>query len=271
MSAVTPGQRHKRNPNFDKLADKEPEQKLTIPLKKTGGRSSSGQISTRHKGGGAKRKYRKINFGQEKMGVSAEVEALEYDPNRTAFIALLKYEDGDKGYIIAPQGLEPGDKVICSEEAPLKPGNRMKLKNIPPGNLVHNIELQPNKGGRLARSAGASVKVLAHEGKYTHLEMPSDEVRKVFKECFATVGEVSNSEHQYVKSGKAGRSRHQGKRPSVRGTATNPVDHPHGGGEGRTGEGIKHPKTPWGKKARGGKTRTRSHTDKYIIKRRNEK
>lgn len=268
--ATTPGQRHKRSPNFDKLSDKEPEKKLTIPLKKSGGRSSSGRISVRGRGGGEKRKYRKISFGQDKMDVEGEVRALEYDPNRTAFIALVEYEDGSKNYVLAPQDLEQGDEIVCSEQTSLEPGNRMKLKNIPPGSMVYNVELQPGQGGKLIRSAGSSAKVLAQEGKYTHLEMPSTEIRKVFKECFATIGEVSNPEHRYVKSGKAGRSRHQGKRPTTRGTAKNPVDHPHGGGEGRTGVGIKHPKTPWGKPARGKKTRTRSHTDKYIIKRRNE-
>ncbi len=268
--AVTPGQRHKRSPNFDKLTDKEPEKELTIPLKKSGGRSSSGKVSVRGKGGGEKRKYRKINFGQEKKDVKGKVQALEYDPNRTAFIALVEYEDGDKRYILAPQDLKEGDEVICSEKASLESGNRMKLKNIPPGNMVHNIELQPDAGGKLVRSAGSASKVLAHEGKYTHLEMPSTEIRKVLQECYASIGEVSNPEHRYVKSGKAGRSRHQGKRPTTRGVAMNPVDHPHGGGEGRTGVGIKHPKTPWGKHARGKKTRNRSHTDKYIIKRRNE-
>ncbi|MEF8847098.1 MAG: 50S ribosomal protein L2 [Candidatus Paceibacterota bacterium] len=270
MGATTPGQRHKRNPNFDKLTDKEPEKELTIPLKKSGGRASSGKISVRGKGGGEKRKYRKINFGQKKKGVTGEVKALEYDPNRTAFIALVEYEDDDKCYLLATQDMKEGDEVICAEEAPLESGNRMKLKNIPPGNMVHNIELQPGRGGKLVRSAGSAAKVLAQEGKYTHLEMPSTEIRKVLKECYASVGEVSNQEHRYVKSGKAGRSRHQGKRPTTRGTAKNPVDHPHGGGEGRTGVGIKHPKTPWGKIAHGKKTRNRNHTDKYIIKRRNE-
>jgi len=268
--STTPGQRHKRNPNFDKLTDKEPERELTIPLKKSGGRASSGKISVRGKGGGEKRRYRKINFGQEKKDVTGEVKALEYDPNRTAFIALVEYEDGDKRYLIATQDMEEGDEVVCAEEAPLESGNRMKLKNIPPGNMVHNIELQPETEGKLARSAGSAAKVLAQEGKYTHLEMPSTEIRKVLDECYASIGEVSNSEHRYVKSGKAGRSRHQGKRPTTRGTAKNPVDHPHGGGEGRTGVGIKHPKTPWGKPAHGKKTRNRNHTDKYIIKRRNE-
>ena len=203
--AATPGQRHKRNPNFDKITDKEPEKSLTIPLKESGGRSSSGKVSVRGQGGGEKRKYRKITFGQEKKGVKGQVQAFEYDPNRTAFIALVEYEDGDKRYLLAPQELEEGDEVICKEEASLEPGNRMKLKNIPPGNMVHNIELQPGRGGKLVRSAGSSSKVLAQEGKYTHLEMPSTEIRKVLKECYATIGEVSNPEHRYVKSGKAGR------------------------------------------------------------------
>lgn len=270
MSATTPGQRNKQKPNFDKLSDKEPEKQLTTRIKKSGGRSSGGKTTVRHKGGGARKKYRKIEFGQSKKGTPGEIKALEYDPNRTSFIALVEYEDNEKKYILAPQGMKEGDEVVCKDKAPLSPGNRMKLKNVPPGTMVHNVEIQPGAGGKMMRSAGTGAKVLAQEGKYAHLEMPSGEVRKINQECFASIGMVSNPEHRYVESGKAGRSRKKGKRPKVRGTAMVPADHPHGGGEGRTGVGREHPKTPWGKKAKGGKTRKRKHTDKYIIKRRNE-
>lgn len=268
--STTPGQRHKRNPDFSKLSDKKPEKKLTTPLKKKGGRGSGGKVTVRHRGGGAKRLYRKINFGQEKKDIPGRIKALEYDPNRSAFIALVEYEDDTKGYLLAAQGMKVGDKILCSDQVRLKSGNRMKLKNIPPGTMVYNIEIQPGRGGKMVRAAGSSAKVLAQEGKYTHLEMPSTEIRKVNRECFASIGEVSNPKHRYVKLGKAGRSRYLGKRPTVRGSAMNPVDHPHGGGEGRKPVGLKHPKTPWGKMAKGGKTRTRKHTDKYIIKRRNQ-
>ena len=250
---------------------KKPEKGLLSVIKKRGGRNLKGRITIRHRGGGAKRMYRHTDFGQEKIDISAKIIALEYDPNRSAFIALLEYQDKEKRYILAPQGLKVGDEIIISEKAELKPGNRMKLKNIPVGTLVYNIELELNKGGVIVKGAGTTAKVLAQEGKYSHLVLPSSEIRKVSKECFASIGMVSNPEHRYVTIGKAGRTRHKGKRPHVRGTAMNPVDHAHGGGEGRTGIGMKHPKTPWGKPALGVKTRKKKWTDKLIIKRRKKK
>jgi len=267
-SPTTPARRHATIEDRSILTKKEPEKSLLLPLKKTGGRNQYGRITVRFRGGGVKRMYRIINFGEEKINIPGKVVALEYDPNRTAFIALVEYQDGTKGYILAPQGLKVGDEIICAEKAEIKVGNRMKLKYIPVGTEVHNIELVPGQKGKLVRAAGTSAKVLAHEGKYTHLKMPSGEIRKVNSECFASIGAVSNPEHRYVKLGKAGRARLKGRRPHVRGSAMNPVDHPHGGGEGRTGIGLKYPKTPWGKPALGVKTRKRKHTDKFIIQRR---
>jgi len=250
------------------LTKKEPEKKLLKPLKKKAGRARSGRITVRHRGGGVKRLYRIVDFGQEKLNVSGKVIALEYDPNRNAFLMLVEYEDGDKRYLIAPHNIKIGDEIICSEEAELKIGNRMKLKNIPVGTMVYNIEIQPGQGGKLVRSAGTSAKVLAHEGKYSHLEMPSKEIRKILSECFASIGQVSNPEKRFEKIGKAGRRRLKGWRPTVRGSAMIPADHPHGGGKAKAPIGLKHPKTPWGKPALGVKTRKRKWTDKYIIKRR---
>lgn len=237
-------------------------------LKKRAGRSSSGRITVRHRGGGLRKLYRLIDFRQEKMNIPAKVIDLEYDPNRTAYIALLEYEDGEKRYILAPRDIKTGDTVVNAEEAEIKSGNRMRLKNIPGGTMVYNVEIEPGRGGKLVRSAGAGAKILAHEGKYTHLKMPSKEVRKILQECFASVGIVSNPEHTFQKIGKAGRKRLMGWRPHVRGSAMNPVDHPHGGGEGKTPIGLKYPKTPWGKHALGVRTRKRKWTDKYILKRR---
>ncbi len=253
------------------LSKKAPEKKLLTPLKNKAGRGNSGRITVRHKGGGAKRKYRMIDFGENKKDVKAKVLALEYDPNRTAFIALLEYEDGEKRYRLAPYDLKEGDEVLCSEKTPIKKGNRMKLKNIPVGTIVFNIELEPGQGGKIVRSAGAGARVLGTEGKYTSLNMPSGEVRKILAESYATIGTVSNPEWRYVQIGKAGKSRHRRKRPTVRGSAMNPVDHPHGGGEGRAPIGLKYPKTPWGKHARGVQTRKKKWTDKLIIKRRKKK
>ena len=249
------------------LSKKRPEKKLLVFIKKKAGRSSSGRITVRHRGGGVKRLYRVIDFGQEKLEKKAKVIALEYDPYRTGFIALLEYEDGEKKYILAPQNLKIGDEVEIAEKTSLNPGNRMRLKNIPIGSMVYNIELNPGKGGRLVRGAGTGARILAHEDKFTHLEMPSGEVRKVFQDCFASIGEVSHPEKRYEKIGKAGRVRLKGRRPQVRGSAMIPADHPHGGGEGKAPIGLKHPKTPWGKPARGVKTRRRIETDKYIIQR----
>jgi large subunit ribosomal protein L2 len=215
-----------------------------------------------------KRLYRIVDFGEEKMGIPGKVISLEYDPYRTAYIALVGYQDGEKRYILAPDGLKIGDEIICAEKAEVKIGNRMKLKNIPVGTLVFNIELEPLRGGKLVRSAGGSVRVLALEEGFCHLKMPSTEIRKVSQECYATIGQVSHPEKRFEKIGKAGRKRLKGWRPTVRGTAMNPPDHPHGGGEGKTPTGLKHPKTPWGKPAKGVKTRKKKWTDRFIIKRR---
>lgn len=257
--------------DFKILTKKEPEKSLLLRLPQKAGRATSGRITVRHQGGGAKKLYRVVDFGQEKLNVKAKVVALEYDPYRSSFIALLEYEDGDKRYRIAPQDLKVGDSVICQDKAELKVGYRMKLKNMPVGTMIYNIEMEPNRGGKLAKGAGTSAKILAHEGKYAQIEMPSSEIRKILQECFASIGQVSRPDHIYMKLGKAGRTRHQGRRPSVRGTAMVPADHPHGGGEGKSPIGLKHPKTPWGKPALGVKTRKRSWTDKYIIQRRKKK
>ncbi len=251
------------------LTKKKPEKSLTVPLKKTGGRGNTGKITVRHKGGGEKRKYRIIDFGQEKIGIPAKVEAIEYDPNRSAFIMLLLYRNGKKAYQLAPEGIKVGDEIICQENAPLKIGNRLKLKNIPVGSEVFNVELFPGRGGQIVRSAGTFAQVLSHENDYVQLCLPSKEVRRFSGECFATIGRVSNIEHKTRKLTKAGDSRHRGIRPTVRGAAMNPRDHPHGGGEGKAPIGLKYPKTPWGKPARGVKTRKKHKlSDKYIVKRR---
>ena len=253
------------------LTKKEPEKKLLLALKKRAGRARSGRITVRHRGGGVKRLYRIIDFGQEKLNIPAKVVALEYDPYRTAFLALLQYKDGENRYILAPQDLKVGDEIIIAEKTELQPGNRMKLKNIPVGTMVYNVEIELGKGGKLIRGAGAGAKILAQEGKYTHLELPSSEIRKIPAEYFTSIGMVSNPKHIFQDIGKAGRVRLKGRRPVVRGTAMNPPDHPHGGGEGRTSIGLKHPKTPWGKPAFGVKTRKRKWTDKFIISRRQKK
>lgn len=252
------------------LTKKEPEKRLLRPLLRRAGRSKSGRISVWHKGGGQKRKYRLIDFKRDKFDILAKVMAIEYDPNRTCFIALLNYADGEKRYILAPEGLKVGDEIISGEKTLIKLGNRLQLKYIPVGTLVHDIELMPNKGGQIIRSAGTSAQVLANEAGYTHLKLPSEELRMVRDDCRATIGQVSNPEHGAVIIGKAGRKRWLGVRPTVRGTAMSPVDHPHGGGEGRAPIGLrKGPKTPWGKPARGVKTRKKKKwSDKFIIKRR---
>jgi len=250
------------------LTKKEPEKKLLLPLKKKAGRNFSGKITVRHRGGGVKRLYRVVDFGEGKLGIPGKVIALEYDPNRTAFLALVEYQDGEKRYILAPDGLKVGDEIICAENAEIKIGNRLKLKNIPVGTQVYNIELIPGRGGKIVRAAGTSAKVVAQEEKYTQLQLPSKEIRRVSNECFASIGQVSNPGHIFEDIGKAGRRRLKGWRPAVRGSAMNPCDHPHGGGEGKTPIGLKYPKTPWGKPAKGIKTRKKKWTDKLIIKRR---
>jgi large subunit ribosomal protein L2 len=251
------------------LTKKEPEKKLLSAFKKRAGRSRSGEITVRHRGGGAKRLYRIVDFGQEKINLPGKVIALEYDPYRTAFIALIQYQDGEKRYILAPKDLKIGDEILIAEKTELKPGNRMKLKNIPPGTIIHNIEILSGQGGKLIRGAGTGAKVLAREGGYVQIEMPSKEIRKIPEECFASIGSVSHPEHRFEILEKAGRVRHLRKRPVVRGAAMNPMDHPHGGrGGGKRPIGLKYPKTPWGKPARGVKTRKKKWTDKLIIKRR---
>lgn len=253
------------------LTKKKPEKRLLLALKKRAGRARSGRITVRHRGGGVKRLYRIVDFGQEKINIPAKVIALEYDPYRSAFIVLLEYKDGEKRYQIAAQGLKIGDEIRCAESAEIRPGNRMELKNVPIGTIIHNIEIRPGQGGKLVRGAGTGAKILAHEAGYTHLEMPSGEIRRVLSKCFASIGQISHPEHRYRRIGKAGITRLKGRRPTVRGSAMNPVDHPHGGGEGRAPIGLKHPKTPWGKPALGVKTRKRRWTDKYIIERRKKK
>ena len=237
-------------------------------MPKRAGRGHWGRITVRHRGGGVKRLYRVVDFGQEKIGVLAKVSALEYDPYRTAFLMLLEYSDGGKRYQIAPHGIKVGDEVICDEKAAVSLGNRIRLKNIPVGTMVYNVEIMPGKGGQMMRGAGTAAKVLAHEEKYTHLEMPSKEVREVLQECFASIGQVSHPEKRFEKFSKAGIVRLLGRRPVVRGKAMVPANHPHGGGKGKSPIGLKYPKTPWGKHALGVKTRKRKWTDKYIIKRR---
>jgi len=268
---TTPSRRNMTGTDFSVLTKKKPEKKLLKNLKRKAGRSSSGRITVRHKGGGRKRLYRMVDFGQKKIDIPAKVLALEYDPYRSAFIALLEHEDKEKRYILSPRGLKVGDRVITSEKTPVSLGNRMKLKNIPTGTTIYNVEIQPEMGGKLIRSAGTSAQVLAQEERYTHLKMHSSEVRKILSECFASIGEVSNPEHRFIKLGKAGRSRWKGIRPTVRGSAMVPVDHPHGGGEGRSPIGLPHPKTPWGKPALGVKTRKKKWTDKLIMQRRKKK
>ena len=251
------------------LTKKEPEKKLLLALKRKAGRGADGRITVRHRGGGVKKLYRIVDFGEDRINVPAKVVALEYDPYRFAYLMLLEHQDGEKKYQIAPHNINIGDEVICSEAAEIKTGNRLKLKNIPVGTQVFNIEMEQGRGGKLVRGAGASAKVLAQEGNFTHLELPSGEIRKILKECFASIGQVSHPEHRFENIRKAGRRRLRGWRPTVRGTAMNPPDHPHGGGEGRSPIGLKHPKTPWGKPALGVKTRRkRKKTNKYILKRR---
>ncbi|MBI2042266.1 MAG: 50S ribosomal protein L2 [Candidatus Nealsonbacteria bacterium] len=257
--------------NFRLLTKKEPEKGLLLKLQKRAGRAHTGRITMRHQGGGAKQLYRIVDFGEQKINQNGKVVALEYDPNRTSFIILVQYDDGEKRYRLAPQNVKVGDAIMCAEKTEIKPGNTMKLKNIPSGTQVHNVEIEPGRGGKLIRGAGAAAEVLSHEGKYAQLRMPSTEIRKILEECFATVGAVSRPEHMYMVVGKAGKMRHKGVRPTVRGSAMIPPDHPHGGGEGRAPIGLSHPKTPWGKIAKGVKTRKRIWTDKYIIERRKKK
>ena len=270
---TTPSRRHMTVSGFDGV-DKQakPERTLTEPLKKNSGRNSYGRITVRHRGGGNKRKYRIIDFKRSKEDVEAKVLRLEYDPNRSANIALIEYSDGELGYILAPAGLKAGDSVVSSPEADIRPGNSLPIANIPVGTVIHNIELYPGRGGQLVRSAGTSAQLMAKEGDMAQLRMPSGEYRKVRIDCRATIGQVGNVDHANISIGKAGRKRHMGWRPTVRGSVMNPVDHPHGGGEGKSPIGRPGPVTPWGKPTLGYKTRkAKNPTDKYIVKRRNSK
>jgi len=256
---------------FEEITHTEPERSLLRPLHKRSGRNVHGRITVRHRGGGHKRRYRLIDFKRDKVDVPARVRSIEYDPNRSARIALLVYADGEKRYIIAPLGLQVGDTVMSGEEAEIRVGNALPLESIPLGTLVHNIELYPGRGGQMVRSAGTSAQIMAKEGDYVTLRLPSGEIRLVRKECMATIGQVGNVDHGNIKLGKAGRKRHQGWRPAVRGSAMSPRDHPHGGGEGRTPIGMPSPKSPWGKKTLGKKTRYNKATDKYIVRRRGKR
>lgn len=268
---TSPGVRHMSVSTFEEITKKEPEKSLVVTLKKSGGRNSSGRITVRHRGGGAKRKYRIIDFKRDKDGVPAKVASIEYDPNRSAHIALLHYLDGEKRYIIAPAGLKVGDMVESGENADIKVGNALPLRNIPVGTTIHNIELYPGRGGQLVRAAGNSAQLIAKEGKYAQVRLPSGEVRMILLSCKATIGQVGNVEHENITIGKAGRKRHMGFRPAVRGSAMNPSDHPHGGGEGKAPIGLPTPVTPWGKPTLGYKTRKKNkESDKFIIRRRNE-
>ena len=269
---TTPSRRYMTVADFSMLSDVKPEKSLLVKLKKNSGRNSYGRITVRHKGGGAKPKYRIIDFKRNKIDMEATVLTLEYDPNRTAYIALVKYTDGEKRYILAPEGLKVDDVIISSKDADIKPGNTLPLRNIPVGTVIHNIELSKGKGGQLVRSAGNSAQLMAKEGGYASVRLPSSEVRKILIDCKATIGEVGNGEHENIKIGKAGRKRHMGIKPTVRGVVMNPCDHPHGGGEGKSPIGRPAPVTPWGKPALGLKTRKKKKmTSKYIVKARKGK
>ncbi|HLI06082.1 MAG TPA: 50S ribosomal protein L2 [Ktedonobacteraceae bacterium] len=265
---TSPGRRGMSVSTFEEITKTKPEKSLTVSLKKHSGRNNQGKITTRHRGGGAKRAYRIIDFKRNKPGVPARVTAIEYDPNRSARIALLHYRDGEKRYIIAPLGLKVGDIVESGPEADIRTGNALPLKNIPTGTTIHNIELERGRGGQLARGAGVGAQLMAKEGDYALLRLPSGEQRRVHILCMATIGQVGNVEHENISIGKAGRARHMGRRPAVRGSVMNPRDHPHGGGEGRSPIGGQ-PQTPWGKPALGYKTRHNKRTDKFIVRRRN--
>lgn len=268
---ITPGRRYATVSDFSVLTKKRPEKSLTRPLKRDAGRNVNGRITRRHSGGGHKRLYRIIDFKRLKDGIPAKVEAIEYDPNRNARIALVSYKDGKKSYIIAPLKLKVGDTVISGEKADIKVGNALPLKNIPTGTIIHNIELKEGKGAELVRSAGGYAQLLAKEGKYANIKLPSSEVRLVGLNCRACIGQIGNTTHEIIRLGKAGRKRWLGIRPTVRGTAMNPVDHPHGGGEGKNKSSGRNPVTPWGKPTLGYRTRKKdSKTDKYIIRRRNK-
>ena len=267
---TTPGQRGMTGYTFEEITKSTPERSLIISPRGYGGRDTSGRITVRHRGGGNRRYIRIVDFKREKHNIPAKVAAIEYDPGRTARLALLYYADGVKRYIIAPLGIKVGDTLLSGPQAEIRPGNCLPLSNIPVGTMVHNIELREGKGAQLVRSAGGSAQLLAKEGEYAQIRLPSGEVRLVRQTCYATIGQVGNLDHSNIKLGKAGRKRHMGIRPTVRGTAMSPRDHPHGGGEGRQPTGMPGPKTPWGKPARGYKTRRNKRTDKYIVRHRSK-
>jgi large subunit ribosomal protein L2 len=264
---TSPGRRFQTKLDFEEITRRRPEKGLLAPLKKSGGRNVYGRITSRYIGGGHKRRYRRIDFQRGKIDIPSRVAAIEYDPNRSARIALLHYADGEKRYILAPHSLKVGEMVMAGQGADIKPGNALPLKNIPLGTLIHNVELKRGKGGQIIRSAGSSGQLMAKEGKYAHIKLPSGEVRLVHVDCYASIGQVGNLEHENISLGKAGRTRWLGRNPRVRGVAMNPVDHPLGGGEGKS-SGGRHPVTPWGVPTRGYKTRQNKATDKFIIKRR---
>jgi len=269
---TTPGLRGMTVSTFEEITTSTPEKSLTVTLKQNAGRNVRGKITVRHRGGGTRAKYRIIDFKRNKDGIPGKVTTIEYDPNRSANIALVVYADGEKRYIIAPNKLKVGDVVVSGADADIKIGNALPMKNIPVGTIIHNIEMKPGKGGQMVRSAGNGAQLMAKEGDYVSVRLPSGEVRKVRMECRATIGEVGNLDHENIKIGKAGRKRHMGIRPTVRGSVMNPNDHPHGGGEGKTGIGRVSPVTPWGKPALGYKTRKKNNpSNQYIVKRRNEK
>lgn len=267
---VTPGLRGMTGYTFDEITKSTPERSLIVSRKKFAGRNNKGKITVRHQGGGNRQYIRLVDFKREKRDIPARVAAIEYDPNRTARIALLFYADGEKRYIVSPVGLKVGDTIIASKAAEIRPGNSLPISSIPVGTMIHNIELKEGKGGQLVRAAGTSAQLLAKEGDYAQIRLPSGEVRLVRQVCYATIGQVGNLDHSNVKLGKAGRKRHLGVRPTVRGTAMSPRDHPHGGGEGRQPTGMPGPKSPWGRPTRGYKTRRNKKTDQFIVRRRNQ-
>jgi large subunit ribosomal protein L2 len=267
---ITPGQRGMTGYTFEEITKSKPERSLTVIRKAYGGRNVYGRVTVRHRGGGTRRFIRIVDFKRDKRDIPAQVAAIEYDPNRTARLALLFYADGVKSYILAPLGLKVGDSVLSSSKAEIRVGNALPLSSIPVGTMVHNLELKEGKGGQLVRTAGGSAQLLAKEGEFAQIRMPSGEVRLVSQKCYATIGQVGNLDHSNIKLGKAGRKRHMGIRPTVRGTAMSPRDHPHGGGEGRQPTGMPGPKSPWGRPTRGYKTRRNKTTDKYIVRRRSK-
>ncbi len=268
---TSPGRRGMSSATFEEITKDKPERSLVVIKRGKGGRNFSGRITVRHQGGGNRRFIRIVDFKRDKHGIPARVASIEYDPNRSARLALLNYADGEKRYILAPNGLKVGDMLMAGGEAEIRPGNSLPLSGIPLGTLVHNIELQQGKGGQMVRSAGTAAQLLGKEGAYASLRLPSGEVRRVMQTCYATIGEVGNADHSNIKLGKAGRKRHLGVRPTVRGTAMSPRDHPHGGGEGRQPTGMPGPKSPWGQPTRGYRTRRNTQSDKYIVRRRAKK